>query len=169
MGEVPPQAPHAMNHSAFAPSATKLRSHVHKTVDFAMHVSLGDISPILPPLTAENAAARRIRWERRDRVSCERELLTWFVGRRRRSAVVHPGAVAGAGGVGDVQEGRVDDTDDGNAVEAHGDGDTEHGEEVRVVDGAIERVDDPGWGIGDEVLLGAAFAVCLFADESGLS
>jgi hypothetical protein len=37
----------------------------------------------------------------------------------------------------------VDHTDDGRAVEAHGDRDAKHGKEMGVVDGAIERVDDP--------------------------
>ena len=60
----------------------------------------------------------------------------------------------------------MDDANDGDAVEAHSDGDAEHREEVRVVDGAIEGVDDPGWGVGDEILLGAAFAICFFANES---
>lgn len=74
--------------------------------------------------------------------------------------------MAGAGGVGYIEEGCVDDADDWNTVEAHGNGDAEHGKEMCIVDSAIEGVDNPGWGIGDEVLLGAAFAVCFFADKS---
>lgn len=34
------------------------------------------------------------------------------------------------------------------------------------VDGAIERIDNPCWSIGDEVLFGAAFTVCFFTYES---
>lgn len=63
----------------------------------------------------------------------------------------------------------MDDADDGCAVEAHRDGDAKHGGEVGVVDGSIERIDNPGWGGGDKVLFGGAFAVGFFADEAGLS
>jgi len=74
----PPQTSDAMDHPAFASSAANLRSHIHKTVHFAMHISLGNISPILAPLAAEDAAARCIGWKRRDWVSRERELFPWF-------------------------------------------------------------------------------------------
>ena len=59
----------------------------------------------------------------------------------------------------------MDDTDDWRAVYTERDGDAEHGKEVCIVNCAIEGIDYPGWGIGDEVLLGAAFAVAFFTDE----
>lgn len=54
------------------------------------------------------------------------------------------------------------------AVDGEGDGDAEHGEEVREVDGAVQGVDDPGRGRGDEVGPSAAGGVGLFADEAEL-
>ena len=51
-----------------------------------------------------------------------------------------------------VEEGCVDDSDGGFGVQDEGDGDTEHGEEVSVVYGAVEGVDTPGWCGGDEVV-----------------
>jgi hypothetical protein len=50
-------------------------------------------------------------------------------------------------------------------VDAERDADTEHGEAVREVHGAVEGVDDPGRGVGDEVFLRGASGVGLFADE----
>jgi hypothetical protein len=66
-----------------------------------------------------------------------------------------------------IEEGCVDDTDGGARVEDEGDGDAEHGKEVRVVYCAVEGVDAPGWAGGDEVVSWGAFGVGFFADETG--
>jgi hypothetical protein len=49
---------------------------------------------------------------------------------------------------------------------AKGDGDAEHGEEVRVVYRSVEGVNDPGWGGSDEVVFGLAGRICLLSDEA---
>ena len=53
--------------------------------------------------------------------------------------------MAGERRVGRVEDGLVDDADYGDAVEAEGDADAEHGEKVRVVHCSVQRVDAPGW------------------------
>lgn len=60
----------------------------------------------------------------------------------------------------------MDDADGGDAVVDEGDGDAEHGEQVRVVDGTVQWVDAPG-GVGgrDEIVAAATCRVSLLADE----
>lgn len=77
------------------------------------------------------------------------------------------GAAGGAGGEELGEEGGVYDADDGLSVEEEGDADAEGGEEVDVVYGAVEGVDAPGGGVGNEVVAGGAFGVGFFADEAG--
>lgn len=50
-------------------------------------------------------------------------------------------------------------------VEDQGDGHAEHGEGVGEVHGPVEGVDDPGWGVGHEVVAGGARGVRLLPDE----
>ena len=60
----------------------------------------------------------------------------------------------------------MDDTHDGDTVEAEGDRYAEHGEQMRVVDGSIQRVYAPCWRVVDEILFRRACAVGFLADES---
>lgn len=47
--------------------------------------------------------------------------------------------------VGDIEHGGVNYADNWNARNAEGNGHTEHWEEVSVIYGSIEGVDDPRW------------------------
>lgn len=84
------------------------------------------------------------------------------------SAVVEECSVAGESAVGGVEERSIDDADRGDSGNTEGYGDAEHGEQVRVVDGAVERVDDPGWRGCDEVLFGGAGGIGFFADKAAM-
>lgn len=141
------QAADAVDHAALACSAAQLRRHVHEAADLLVHVAAQRVPPVLAPLAAEDAAFRRVGRHGWDGVADERQTGL------PSAAVDLPGAEALAGRVGGVEDGGVDDADDGDAVEAEGDGDAEHGEEVRVVDGAVERVDAPAWLVGNEIVL----------------
>jgi hypothetical protein len=50
-------------------------------------------------------------------------------------------------------------------IETQSDRDTEHGETVREVHGAVQGVDNPRWGGGHEVVFRGTGRVGLFADE----
>lgn len=52
-------------------------------------------------------------------------------------------------GVYRVEDGLVDDADNGLPVEDEGDGDAEHREEVRVIYCSIQGVDAPSWLVFD--------------------
>jgi hypothetical protein len=64
-------------------------------------------------------------------------------GRERETyRIIHERPVAAVGGIRDVEHGRVDHAHDGRVVQDERDGDAEHVEEVGVVYGAVEGVDD---------------------------
>jgi hypothetical protein len=48
----------------------------------------------------------------------------------------------------------IDDADDGDAIDCEADRDAEHGEHVSEVDGAIQRVYDPGRRVAYQVVTG---------------
>lgn len=93
-----------------------------------MHIPIRLIPAILAPLAREDAFPGRIRGHRRNRRIANKRQLALFV---------QPCAAAGAGGEELVCEGSVDDADDGFVGDNKADGDTEHGEDVGVVDGAV--------------------------------
>ena len=153
-----------MNHPAPPTASTHLRRHVDKTLHLAMQIPIRPVFAIFAPLTAEDASRRRILGHRRDlRVSYQGQPLR----------LVQPSAAAPASGKSLVEERRANDAYDGLAPDDHADRDAKHGEQVRVVDGAVERVDDPGrdgGGVGvgvgrDEVGSAVALGVGLFAYE----
>lgn len=149
-----------MHHAALATPSPNLHGHIDKAFDLAPQVSalalLGiRVSSVLAPLAAEHTALGGIG---RDGNALDQ-------GQALR--LVEPGAFALAGGKDLVQEGGVDDADDGNARDDEGDGDAEHGEEVGVINGTVKRVDAPGGVVwGDEVVFGSTSRVGLFAYES---
>ncbi len=151
-----------MHHPSLPASPPNLRRHVNKTLNLPPHIPTLHIFPIFPPLTAKDTSFRRLFPQRRDRVPHIRQPPPGFGG----MSIVLPCAVVDEGGVGDVEHGLVDDADDGRPGEDEGDGDAEHGEEVGVVYGAVEGIDDPGRRGGDEVVSGAAGGVGFFAYES---
>lgn len=106
-----------MHHPTFAVAATDFRRHVHETVYFPPHVPPLNIPPILAPFTAEDTPLRRLLPQWRNRIPHKWQLSSRFWAGRGYRAVVHPGAETGAGGVGDVEERRVDDADYGDVVE----------------------------------------------------
>lgn len=138
-----PQAPHTVHHATLAPSALCLDSHGHEALNFSTQVALAcvGVSPILAPLTAKGAALGGVGGY--GRAFDERKAL----------GLVEPCSFALAGGEELVEEGRVDHSDDGLPRDDEGDGDAEHGEEVGVVDGSVQRVDTPCWiSGGDEIV-----------------
>ena len=56
-----------------------------------------------------------------------------------------------------IEERSVDDANGRFVVEDEGDGDAEHGEEVDVVDGAVQRVNAPCGTFVDEVVATRTF------------
>lgn len=149
-----------MHHPAFPTPPTDLDRHVDEALDLAPQVAplAGGrvrVPAVLAPLAAEDAALGGVGGDG-DAADQGQAL-----------GLVEPGAPPPAGGEELAQEGGVDDADDGDAPDEEGDGDAEHGEQVGVVDGAVEGVDAPGGVVrGDEVVLGGAGRVGLLADES---
>lgn len=139
---LPSKATDSVDHAAQASAALPLGSHVDKGVNLGHHVSAGDIPPVLAPLAREGATARRVLRQGRRRVPDQRKPLR----------LVQPGSPPAAAREGLAEEGGVDDADDGASFYGEGDGHAEHGEEVGEVDGAVERVDDPGRRGIDEVV-----------------
>lgn len=70
---------------------------------------------------------------------------------------VQKGTPASAGREELVSEWGVDYSDERLALMDEGDGDTEHGEEVDVVDGAVQRINAPCRTFVDEVVPTRAF------------
>lgn len=62
---------------------------------------------------------------------------------------VEEGAATSAGREKLVRERRVYDANEWFGLVDEGDADTEHGEEVNVVYGSVERVDTPCWSVVD--------------------
>jgi len=130
-----------MHHASFPTSPADFSSHIHKTVDFPPHIAPLRIPPILSPLTRKNTALRRLFPQWRFRTINQRKpfpLLPSIMD------VILPSSVANSRGIGRVQKGLVDDTDDWSVVEHKGDRHAEHGEQVRVVYCSIQRVYNPG-------------------------
>ena len=65
-----------------------------------------------------------------------------------------------------MQEWGIDDADEGLRLVDEADGDAEHGEEVDVIDGSVERVDAPCWAVVDQVVSRGALRVRFLAYES---
>lgn len=152
-----------MHHPALAIPSTQLRSHVQKTLDFAVHIAIRDISPIFAPLAREDTLRRGIRWHGRDR---------WIADEGEAARLVEPCTAAAAGGEELVLEWSVDDADGWTVLHDEADRDAEHGENVGVIDGSWDRVryeiagcgvalgwqctvewiDTPGWLLVDQVI-----------------
>lgn len=107
-----------MDHSSLSASGTRFKSHVGEGLYLAHHVSIGDISTVLPPLAGKSASARRIVGHWRNRVAYQRQTLS----------LVEESASSLARGEGLVDERRVDDADNRNTVDGESDGHAEHGE-----------------------------------------
>ncbi len=73
--------------------------------------------------------------------------------------------MASEGRVGRVEHGLVDDANDGDAANTECDRYAEHREEMRVVHGAVQGVNNPCGRVVDEVILGLAGAIGFFSDE----
>lgn len=116
-----------MNHTTLPATRTQFRSQIHKTFDFAAQVPIGNIPTILTPLAREDTLCRCVRGHGRDRR---------FANEWELASLVEPGSAANAGGEELALEGLVDYADDGAVVDDEADGDTEHWEEVRIVDGS---------------------------------
>ena len=113
-----------MHHTALPTPTSQFRRKINKALNLAMHIPVGNITAILPPLAGENALRGRIRRHRRDgRVLYERE----------PARLVQPGTAPAAGGKKLVLERRVDDAQHGAVGDDKTDGDAEHGEEVGIV------------------------------------
>lgn len=85
---------------------------------------------------------------------------------RRGTGIVEPGSVPGESRVGYIEYGGIDYTDNWYARYAEGNRHTEHWEQVSVIHGSIEGVDDPRWRVGDEVFFRVSRAIRFLADES---
>jgi len=93
-----------------------------------MHIPIRPISAILAPLAREDAFPRRSRWHRRNQRIANKRKLALFI---------QPCAAAATGRKELVCEGSIDNADDGLMRDDEADGDTEHGEDVGVVYGAV--------------------------------
>lgn len=142
-----------MNHTALPSSAAKLGSHVHKTVDFAMHVAIWSISSILAPFAREDTFTRSVRRHWWDRVPEHRELLS----------LIEIGSSSGASREKLFQKWSINYPDGCLAIEDEADGHAEHGKEMRIVDRPVQRVHTPCRFIVDEVFPRRAFRICLFS------
>lgn len=119
-----PQTPYPVHHPP------TFRSHSHKTLNLARHVSPRDISSILPPLTCKDTPPRRRGRHRGDGVTAERQPA-------RATGVIQPGASADTGREHLIHGGGVDDADNWAVVDEKPDRDAERGEEVGEVDGSF--------------------------------
>jgi len=131
-----------MHHPPFTPSTPYLSSHIHKTVDLPPHIASLLIPPILTPLTTKDAAFRCLFGQDRLRTIDQRQPLPLFTTIMR---IILPRSITNQGGVSGVQKGLMDNPDYRLGVQDKGDGDAEHGEEVRVIYCSIKRVHYPGW------------------------
>lgn len=101
-----------MHHPALPVPTTQLRRQIHKALDLAVQVAIGDVAAVLAPFAGQDALAGRVGGERGDRgVADEREA----------ALLVQPGAAVEAGGEELVLEGGVDDADDGAVVDEEAD------------------------------------------------
>jgi len=131
-----------MHHTALPISASNLSCHIHKTLNLPIQIAIRNILPILTPLARKHTTLGCLLRHRRH----------WVSNQRQSSSFIQPSTLARASGKDLVEKGCVDDSDGGFGVQDEGDRDAEHGEEVSVVYGAVERVDTPGWCGGDEVV-----------------
>lgn len=155
-----PQAPDPVHHATLTVTPANLGRHVHKTLDLPLEIPVGYIPTILAPLARKDAFLRRVDRHRRDgRFSDQGESQT----------LIEIGTLPDTGGEQLVLHGRVDHPDDGLPMQNHGDGDAEHGEEMCVVHGAVQGVDDPCWMLGgDEIVSGRVAGIRLFSQKSAL-
>lgn len=138
-----------MHHPSLTIPSTDFSGHVNETLHFSRQIPIYMIPSILPPLTAKNTTLRRLSRHGRDWSSDQGEPLCF----------IEPGPSTATGGKQLVQHRGVNDADDGLVIDDERDGDAEHGEEVRVVHRAVQRVDAPCWRVGDEIVLRGIFAV----------
>ena len=136
-----------MHHTTSSRPSAKLGCHVHKTLNLSMHITIRDVSPVLAPLAREDAACWSFLWHRCNRVSNKWQFLS-FVQKRppasaRREELVDERGVY-------YSDKRLVLVDKGN-------GDTKHGEEVDVVDGAVQRINAPCRTFVNEVVATRAF------------
>lgn len=108
-----------------------------------MQITISLIPPILSPLTAKNTSLRCVL---RHRSNC-------FSQQRQPRRLVQPRSLPFTRREQLIKQRRVDHADDRVSVNAQRNANAEHWEAMREVHGAIEGVDDPGWGVGDEILL----------------
>lgn len=146
-----------MYHASLTIPTSDFGGHIHEALDLAVHVAVGDVPPVLPPLATKDTALRRR--GRHGRYG--------FPDQRQRRRLVEPRAATLARSEELVHKGRLDDADHGPAADEEGDGDTECGEEVCIVDGAVEGVYTPRRRcVVDEVFAGCALRVGLLSNKS---
>ena len=153
--DLPPQTSDPMYHSALPASPSNLGSHIDKTLHLPIQVPLRFVLTVFAPFATKHTTPRRVL---RHRLPHHRQPL----------CLIEPGTSPLAGREELAKHRRTYDSYNRCAVDEKGDGNAEHGEEVRVVDRAVEGVDDLGRNRrGDEVWacgLGR-FRVRLFPDE----
>jgi hypothetical protein len=57
-----PQTPHSVYHTALTTTSGAFGSHIHKTLNLAMHVAVGNIAAVFAPLAGEDALGRGVGW-----------------------------------------------------------------------------------------------------------
>lgn len=166
-----------MNHPSFPSSTHTLSGHVQKTVDFAVQISIRDISTVLAPLAREDALARCINRHRGDRRLADEGKLDLFIQPRATTSTRREQLVLEWG---------IDDADNGPVVKDEGNRHTKHGEAVGIVDGAcqasilslhciiarvrisptIQGINAPGRVFIDQTLAGLPSGIRLLSEES---
>lgn len=104
-----------------------------------MHIAIRCVPSVLAPFTRENAATGRFLRHGWYGIANEWESLSF----------VEEGAATSAGREELICERRVYDANQRFGLVDEGDANTEHGEEVDIVYGSIERVDTPCWRVVD--------------------
>lgn len=141
-----------MHHTSLPISPPNLTSHIDKTLDLPMQIAIWDITAIFAPLAREDTFTRRIGrhwWD------------GWVADEGELAFLVQPCPAADAGREELVLEGGVDYSDYGTMLVDEGNGDAEHGENMRVVygsweesvtvivgqegDDTVQRIDTPRW------------------------
>lgn len=125
-----------MNHAAQASLPARFERHGDEGIDFPLQIPrpISRIPPVLAPLARKDTPLRRLGRDSADATRAEQ---------RQTRRLVHPRPLAVTRGEDQVQHRRADDADDGPPAHGERNAHAEHGEAVREVDRAVERVDDP--------------------------
>ena len=146
-----------MDHTSSPFSTPNLSGHVDKTIHLTIQITVRSVFPVFSPFKCKYTLLRCPLGHWENRVTDKGEALL----------LVQPGAPTATCGEKLLEKWGINDADDGFPTYYKPNGDAEHWEQMRIIDGAIQWIYTPSRCTRiNEIITRCAFRVRFFSDES---